>query len=212
MQFVLLWSFAATALLIVIAPGLDTAMVLRTAAVDGRRSGVFAALGIGIGCLAWGVTVSLGLGALLRTLPLAFTALQWAGAAYLVWLGVRLLHATRASASAAPLDLDKVESAARPIDALLRAMGGNLLNPKVGLFYLTLLPQFIPHGGAVAPWSLLLTGVHVALAVIWFMVLAASTATLAHVLQRQAVRRGIDLVTGFVFLGFGAELALAHGL
>ena len=95
---------------------------------------------------------------------------------------------------------------------MLRALDGNLLNPKVGLFYLTLLPQFIPHGAAVWPWSLLLTLVHVALAVLWFMVLAASTATLAHVLQRQAVKRSIDLVTGCVFLGFGAELALVHAM
>ena len=211
MQFVILWTFAATALLIVIAPGLDTAMVLRTAAVDGRRSGLFAAIGIGLGSLVWGVAVSLGLGALLRMLPLAFVALQWAGAAYLVWLGVRMLRATRASVQPLPGG-DATPGTARPIDALLRALGGNLLNPKVGLFYLTLLPQFIPHGADIAPWSLLLTCVHVALAVLWFTVLAASTATLAHILQRQAVKRGIDLVTGCVFLCFGAELALARGL
>lgn len=211
MQSVLLWSFAATALLIVIAPGLDTAMVLRTAAIDGCRAGLFAAIGIGLGCLAWGVTVSLGLGALLHTLPMAFAALKWAGASYLVWLGIRLLRTTRLPPSV-ELVMSSDAKAARPIDALLRALGGNLLNPKVGLFYLTLLPQFVPHGVSVWPWSLLLTCVHVALAVVWFMVLAASTAALAPVLQRQAVKRGIEFVTGCVFLAFGAELALAQAL
>ena len=208
MPYLLLCSFAATALLIVIAPGLDTAMVLRTAAVDGRRAGVFAAIGIGLGCLAWGATVSVGLGALLKTLPLAFAIIKWAGAGYLVWLGVKMLRAPAATATLAAATAPAT-ARARPVDALLRALGGNLLNPKVGLFYLTLLPQFVPQGVPVWPWSLLLTGVHVAIAVVWFMVLAAGTATLAHVLQRPAVKRGIDLVTGCVFLGFATELAFA---
>src|ERR1700761_7982906 len=84
-------AFSVAAGLLTITPGLDTALVLRTAAVEGAKRAALAALGIGLGCLVWGAAVALGLAALLKASALAFTALKWAGAAYLVWLGIGML-------------------------------------------------------------------------------------------------------------------------
>src|ERR1700749_2154351 len=88
-------AFSVAAGLLTITPGLDTALVLRTAAVEGPKRAALAALGIGCGCLVWGAGVALGLGALLQASALAFTALKWAGAAYLVWLGINLIRKPR---------------------------------------------------------------------------------------------------------------------
>src|SRR5690606_32017858 len=125
-------------------PGLDTAMVLRSAADGGLRRGAATAVGIAVGCFCWGSAAAFGVGALLLSAPLAFAVLKWAGAAYLGWLGARLLlHPRRALVS---------EPRSPPTGRTLwQAAGGglttNLLNPKVGLLYLTLLPQFLNTPG-----------------------------------------------------------------
>ena len=93
----LLLAFIAAASLLTVTPGVDTAIVLRTATLEGRRQAVLAGAGICLGCLAWGGAVSLGLGALLQASELAYTVVKFAGAAYLIWLGSRLLFRPRAS-------------------------------------------------------------------------------------------------------------------
>ncbi len=85
----------------------------------------------------------------------------------------------------------------------------NLLNPKVGVFYVTLLPQFIPRGASVLTTSLLLAAIHVALGLVWFTVIALLVGRIRHLVARAAVRRRIEQVTGVAFLGFGVRLALA---
>ncbi|SFI53560.1 LysE family translocator [Caulobacter sp. UNC279MFTsu5.1] len=200
-------AFAGVALVLTMAPGLDTAMVLRTSAAESTRNGVMAAFGIGAGCLLWGFAVALGLGALLATAPMAFVALKWAGAIYLVWLGLKLLIKPRGSGG------DPLPARAAPEvsqwAAFRRGFTTNILNPKVGVFYITLLPQFLPaNATGVAP-ALLLAGIHVALAVTWFTILAGGAAVVRKILQRPPVARGLDLATGCVFVGFGASLVLA---
>jgi len=92
-----LLAFSLAAGLLTITPGLDTAIVLRTAAVEGPRRAALAALGVILGCLAWGAMVALGLGALLNASSLEFNIIRWAGAAYLVWLGIGLILKPRAA-------------------------------------------------------------------------------------------------------------------
>src|SRR5271168_221709 len=134
-----LLAFVAAASLVTITPGLDTALVLRAAAADGRRAGAWAAAGVGAGCLTWGAAVALGLTALLAASTAAYVALRWAGAAYLLYLGVRLLLAPRSA-----MQIDTAPTAgAHPFR---RGLLTNLLNPKVGVFYVSFLPQFIPSG------------------------------------------------------------------
>jgi threonine/homoserine/homoserine lactone efflux protein len=196
-----LLAYLAAATLITLTPGLDTALVLRTAAVEGRRRAALAAFGIICGCLAWGASVALGLSVLLAASQLAYEILRWAGAAYLAWLGVNLILKPRASFALA--------TASAPGGAWwARGFFTNLLNPKVGVFYVSFLPQFVPAHVAAGPFMLLLALIHGLLGLAWFAVLISAASPLKRWLQRQAVVRWIDRVAGAVFVGFGLRLAL----
>ena len=195
-------AFTAAAALLTVTPGLDTALVLRTAAVEGPRRALVAALGICLGCLAWGAVVALGLGILLEASHLAYTILKWAGALYLLWLGLQLL-------------LSKREHFDDPVrrgrgNWLARGFLTNALNPKVGIFYVSFLPQFISAGADVPAITLLLAAIHAALGLAWFALLVAATRPLARALERPRVIRALDRATGTVFLLFAARLALSR--
>ncbi len=195
-------AFVAAASLLTVTPGLDTAMVLRTAAVEGPRTAALAGFGIICGCLAWGAAVALGLGVLLAASSLAYTVLKWAGAAYLAWLGIRLILKPRSR-----FDLGAAAGAAGG-DWWARGFLNNLLNPKIGVFYVSFLPQFVPAHVAAGPFIFLLAAIHGLLGALWFAALIAATSPLKRWLARQAVVRWIDRATGAVFLGFGLRLAL----
>ena len=197
-------AFLAAATILTLTPGVDTAMVLRAATVEGRRAAILAALGIGLGCLVWGAAVALGLGALLRASELAYAVVKLAGAAYLVWLGVGLLLRPRQVLT----ENGGADPAVRR-DAFWRGLLTNLLNPKVGVFYVTFLPQFVPYGAPVAMTTFLLVCVHVVLGLIWFASLIAATRPLGRFLQRPRAVRLLDRLTGIVFVGFGVRLALS---
>lgn len=204
-----LLAFVLAAGVLTITPGLDTAMVLRTAAVEGPRRAGFAALGIGIGCLVWGAMVSVGLGALLAASEVAYAVLKWAGAAYLTWLGIGLIRKPR-TALASDAAAMTAPARDRAWGWLAKGMLTNILNPKVGVFYVTFLPQFVPAGVAVAGYTFLLASVHVVLSILWFALLIGATAPLRRALGRPAVVRAMDRLTGCVFVGFGAKLALSR--
>jgi threonine/homoserine/homoserine lactone efflux protein len=198
-----LLAFVAAASLVTITPGLDTALVLRAAAADGRRAGAWAAVGVGAGCLTWGAAVALGLTALLAASTAAYVALRWAGAAYLLYLGVRLLLAPRSA-----MQIDTAPTAgAHPFR---RGLFTNLLNPKVGVFYVSFLPQFIPPGANAPAWSFLLASIHVALGLIWFALLIGAIGRARRWLARAGVVKALDRLTGCVFVGFGLNLALSR--
>lgn len=198
--------FSVAAGLLTILPGLDTALVLRTAAVEGPRRAALAGLGITLGCLVWGTAVAVGLGALLAASQLAFTILKWAGAAYLLWLGVGMLLAPRRS-----FELD---GGAGPVGGelawLRRGLLTNLLNPKIGVFYVSFLPQFMAQGVPAGPFLVLLAAIHGLIGLAWFAMLIAATRPLARALKRPAVVGWLDRVTGGVFVAFAARLALAR--
>ncbi len=194
-------AFILAASLLTITPGLDTALVLRTAAAEGPRRAFAAALGIGLGCLAWGALVAVGLGMLLQASELAYLALKWIGAAYLLYLGLRLILARRSEAAAG-------ETAPAPrANWFARGFLTNLLNPKVGAFYVSFLPQFIPAGAGPFTFGVLLTSVHILLGTVWsaFLILLAHQFRAA--LQRPRARRILDRTTGTVITAFGLRLA-----
>ena len=199
-------AFSLAAGLLTITPGLDTALVLRTAAVEGPRKAWLAAFGVCLGTLGWGAMVALGLGALLAASPLAFELLKWAGCAYLVWLGLNLILRPR----------ERFEIAnggdARRSGAgwLWKGALNNLLNPKAGVFYVSFLPQFVPASVPAAPWMFMLAGIHVIFGLIWFAALIGATRPIAGALQKTGVIRWLDRITGGVFVGFGLRLALAR--
>lgn len=198
-------AFAVVAALVTITPGLDTVLVLRTTMSSGRRSGYLAGIGIGTGCLLWAAASAAGLTAVLAASRLAFDALRLAGACYLLWLGVRTLWDAR-KAKATGTDT-----------AGLPAMGGraafrqglttNLLNPKVGVFYMSLLPQFMPHDAPVFWTSMLFAAIHDAEGLIWFAFVVLAAGAARRMLSRPPVRRTLQRLTGIAFIGFGIRLA-----
>lgn len=194
-------AFTAAAALLTVTPGLDTALVLRTWLTGGRGAAVRAVLGIQAGCFVWGCGVAVGLGAVLATAPLAFRLLRWTGALYLLWSGLYLLVRPRGALAAV--------SAPAGRDAFRRGMLTNLLNPKIGLFYLSFLPGFVPAGWPPAPTMVALTAIHGALALAWFALLLGAGDTLrAAITTRTTLVRALDRITGAVFVGFGLRLAL----
>ena len=194
-------AYVVAASLLTITPGLDTAMVLRTLAVEGPRRAWLAWLGIACGCLAWGVAVACGLGVLLAASHLAYTVLKWLGAAYLAWLGVNLVLRPRSN-----LDLDR--DAAQRGNWWLRGFLTNLLNPKVGVFYVSFLPQFVPSHVSAPLFIVLLALIHDLIGLAWFAILIGAGVSMRRWIERGPVVRWLDRMTGVVFLGFGLRLAL----
>jgi threonine/homoserine/homoserine lactone efflux protein len=195
-------AYIAAASLLTIAPGLDTALVLRSAATSGSRQAARAGLGIALGCFAWATLVALGLGALLAASQIAYTTLRWAGAAYLVWVGFKMLRHPRRSF------VPDTEGTQHQSMAFATGLLTNLLNPKVGVFYVSFLPQFVPSGVAVGPYILLLGAIHAVLGLIWFGCLILATRPISRFLQIPAVVRACDRLTGGMFVAFGLGLAL----
>ncbi|ARB28696.1 LysE family translocator [Pseudomonas tolaasii] len=197
----LAFTFAAT--LLTLTPGLDTALVLRTATVEGKRQALQATLGINAGCLVWGAAVAFGLGALIAVSELAYNALKYCGAAYLAWLGLNMLLRPRRSLAAA-------DAEAKPSNNwFLKGMLGNVLNPKVGIFYVSFLPQFIPHGQSLIAWTFGLVSIHVVLGLVWSLVLIGATQPLSGFLRRENVVQWMDRTTGLIFVLFAARLAFS---
>jgi threonine/homoserine/homoserine lactone efflux protein len=198
------FAFAVAAGLLTLTPGLDTALVLRTAAVEGTAPARFALAGICTGLFVWGSATSLGLTALIAVSTVAYNVLRIAGAVYLLYLGVQMWrreHKFEVPASGPSL------AGAGAHRWFWRGMLTNLLNPKVGVFYVTLLPQFIPRGGSVITYSLLFTSMHVVEGIIWLTALTTAVRPLRAWLSRPSVVRALDCGTGTVLIGCGVALA-----
>jgi threonine/homoserine/homoserine lactone efflux protein len=217
---VALLAFIGAGTILIVTPGPDTALVLRTAAVEGPRRGAFTSAGICFGLLLWGLAAALGISAVLAASHTAYTVLRAIGAAWLVWLGfnifVRRPHPAAANPGSAALRPRAVGGrgggAPRIVDGgdaawFWRGLLSNVTNPKVGVFFITFLPQFVPAGVAVAPWIALLVLVHVVLSVIWLGLLIVATRSVGRVLQRPTVARTLDRITGAVLVGAGLRLA-----
>jgi threonine/homoserine/homoserine lactone efflux protein len=199
-------SFAVVATALTVTPGLDTALVLRAALTRSRPEAIATAGGIVAGLFVWGAAAAVGVSALLTASELAYDVLRYAGAAYLVWFGVRLLvRALRPGPAADEPDGAAADSAWR---AARTGLATNLLNPKVGVFYVALLPQFLPVGSDPLLVGVLLAGVHALLSVGWFALLITLAALLGRWLRRPATVRTIDGVTGATLVGFGVRLAV----
>jgi threonine/homoserine/homoserine lactone efflux protein len=203
-------AFVVTATLLTMVPGLDTATVLRSAAGDGTRSGIFTAVGVAIGCLCWGVAAAFGLGALMHAQPRLFDMVRWTGAIYLCWIGFRLLS----NPGRAFVLEELVATFAPPRAALPSVRRGfltNITNPKVGLFYLTLLPQFVPRGGGRTD-AVVLACIHVAIALGWFVTLAILTGGIRPWLRKPSVMITLDRTTGIVFVLLALQIGVTTSL
>ncbi|WP_433473099.1 LysE family translocator [Spirillospora sp. CA-142024] len=200
-------AFAAMAALVTITPGLDTMLVLRTTVTSGRRTGYLAALGVASGCLCWAMASAAGLTALLAASRIAFDVLRVAGACYLLWLGGQALwRARRKSHDSAGTPEPELSGAA----ALRTGFTTNLLNPKIGVFYMSLLPQFVPDGASMFWTSMLFAAIHAVEGLLWFGLVVGAAGAARRALARPAVKRRVQQVTGLAFIGFGLRLAVEH--
>lgn len=205
-------SFAVVAGLLTIIPGMDTALVLRAAVLQSSRHAFATALGVATGSLIWGAGAAVGVSALLTTSTVAYAALKVVGAVYMVYLGGRLLK----NAIWAPPDsaLAPLESAPATPDRVWRAYRRgavtNLVNPKIGAFYVAVLPQFIPEGASPLGMGLLLALVHDIEGLLWFTLLILGAAHVRSLLRRRSAIRAVDATTGAVLVGFGVKLGLSR--
>ncbi|MFI8993764.1 LysE family translocator [Streptomyces sp. NPDC053542] len=214
-----LLGFTVVAALLTVSPGPDFAVVLRTALRSGRRAALCSALGIAAGCFVWGLAGAAGLTAMLSASRVAYDGLRIAGAAYLMWLGFQALRSahrsarrgtTEATASpeSAPADGPAgPEAPQTPWRAFRTGVLTNVLNPKVGVVYMSLLPQFIPHGAPVVATTLMLVAVHAVLGVVWLGSVTLAVHRARAVFRRPRVRRRLEQLTGTVLLGLGAAVA-----
>ncbi len=192
-------TFSLAATLVVLLPGPDTLVVVRNLVKGGRRVAARTVLGVPSGLTVWVVTAVLGVSAVLRASHDAYVGLRVAGAAYLIYLGLRSLWSRAGTAT----------TSCRPgATGYPAGLLTDLLNPKVGVFFVTFLPGFVPHGYSVAWASLLFGAIFVALTAAYFAILLTASRPVVRLMENKRLRRRMDRGTGLVLIGFGLRLAL----
>jgi threonine/homoserine/homoserine lactone efflux protein len=197
-----LWAFLAVSMLVIAAPGPDTALTVRNSLTGGRRGGCYTALGVAAGQAVWALGTSLGLVALLLASEAVFEAVRWLGAAYLVWLGLASLwrawrgrsDPSAAAAAATPLS---------PMAALRQGLLSNLGNPKMAIFFSSMLPQFADDFAGLAAHGLLFGG----LTLLWLSCYAWLVSSARDFMRRRSIWRAIEAAMGAALVGLGLRLA-----
>jgi threonine/homoserine/homoserine lactone efflux protein len=197
-------AFVGVSALVICTPGQDTALTIRNTIAGGRRNGIETAGGVALGQAVWTLAASAGLVALLRASEPVLHALKLVGAAYLVYLGAHSLVAALTRRSVEPEHVARVGSGRRR--GFRQGFLSNLGNPKMAIFFATLLPQFAPHdGGAFLP-LLLLGLLFCAMTLAWLTLYAVAIARARRLITGR-VRRALDTATGFVLVALGFRLA-----
>jgi threonine/homoserine/homoserine lactone efflux protein len=200
-----LWLFVASGLLLNLTPGADTLFIATRSAALGWRFGVAAALGICTGCLVHVLAAALGLSAILATSPLAFTVVKWVGAAYLVYMGLHLLL-QRQQAGQAPRAL----APAAWSSVFAQGFLTNVLNPKVALFFLAFVPQFIAPGAPQKALAFMaLGGIFTFNSLLWCLLLAWLAARMGKLGVNRCLQQWLQRGVGSLFVGLGVRLALS---
>ena len=199
-----LLAFVAVSVVVICVPGQDTAVTVRSTLAGGRRAGIATAVGITLGIAIWTVAASAGVVALLSASEPLFRAIKAAGAAYLVYLGAQsLIAAVRGRPSDRELGSGSTLS---PQTAFRQGLLSNLGNPKIAVFFASLLPQFVPSGGASFVGFLGLGFLFCALGFLWLSLYVLTIDKLRDLLVRR-VQRALDAVSGVVLVGLGIRLA-----
>jgi RhtB (resistance to homoserine/threonine) family protein len=203
--------FIAAGWLLNLTPGPDVLYIVTNALKSGVRAGIVAALGIVSGCFVHVFAAALGVSALLATSATAFTVLKWIGAAYLMWMGVKLLFAQGGGSSIVPADAARVHQPADLLRIYRRGFLTNVLNPKVALFFLAFVPQFIAPGTPDKVTAFLLLGLLFNLNSLpinfGYAWLAGWAAGRVSAVQR--TMHWMDRAAGVMFVGFGLKLAMS---
>jgi threonine/homoserine/homoserine lactone efflux protein len=187
-----LLAFLGVSALVIVTPGQDTALTIRSTLLGGRRAGILTALGVATGQAVWTLTASLGV--------------KLAGAVYLVFLGGQLLlRALRRSP--APHELAPTQAGLSPVTAFRQGLISNLGNPKMAVFFTSLLPQFAPESGPRFAAFLVLGLIFCAMTAAWLTAYAFAVARARGIFERPRLRRAIDGITGAVLVAFGLRIA-----
>jgi threonine/homoserine/homoserine lactone efflux protein len=198
----LLLPFLVGSVLVTVIPGADMALITRQVLVGGPGLAQKTIFGNLTGVLVHGIALAAGLSALLVASASAYTAVKLAGAAYLVYLGVQALLASRRPAEAPPAAI------AAPRRAYLQGLISTVLNPKPALFFLTFVPQFVDRDGAVLPQTLTLAGIHVVVGLIWLSIYARLVDRARGVLAAPRVKAWLERTTGAVLIALGLRVAV----
>jgi threonine/homoserine/homoserine lactone efflux protein len=200
-------AFLAVSAIVIVTPGQDTALTIRNSLLGGRRSGIFTALGVSTGQACWTLAASAGVAALLVASEPAFVALKLLGAAYLVFLGAQALRSALFGAPRHGPAARTSEPRVAPLVAFRQGLISNLGNPKMAVFFTSLLPQFTSSGEASFATLLALGLVFCLMTLVWLSAYALVVAKAGDFLRRSGIRRAIDAVVGAVLVAFGVRLA-----
>jgi threonine/homoserine/homoserine lactone efflux protein len=199
-------TFSILAGILVIIPGLDFALVLRYATTQSRKSALVVMLGITSGLFVWGTFASLGISAILQASETAFNVLKVTGACYMIWMGIGFIRNSLKDSSEALMEIQKI----RNQRIFTRGLFSNLLNPKAGVFYLSVLPQFIPAGSNHLLFGLFLASIHAVITIIFFVSLILFINMLKDFFIQPGVVKVMERISGVAVIGFGAKLLLSE--
>jgi threonine/homoserine/homoserine lactone efflux protein len=201
-----LWGFLAVAVLVTLAPGPDNLMVLGLGMARGRRAGVAFGLGCALGCVNHTLLAALGVSALIAASPVAFTVLKVAGGLYLVWLGVQAIR------NAQPVGAARQVAEEPPRTLFVKGLVANAINPKVILFFLAFLPQFVDAGRGHAGWQIVQLGTLFTLeTVLIFGAIGWFAGSLGERLARHpSIGAWLDRIAGGIFVALGLRLLVAR--
>ncbi|WP_104138665.1 LysE family translocator [Arthrobacter sp. ZGTC131] len=197
--------YALVAALLTVIPGMDTVLVLQTAISRGHGRAFATAAGICTGTVLWGVAAALGASALLAASETAFTALKVAGACYMAWLAISMIVRSFRPGTVGDTAVSVRQGSAR--SAWLSGITTSLLNPKVGVFYMAMIPQFLPPDASPLLMGLLLPLVHSVEGMAWFALIILATHHARRWLQSDTVSKATDRIAGVVLLAFAAKIA-----
>lgn len=198
--------FVVVAVVVVVTPGVDMALVTKNALLHGRNAALASALGVNAGIVLWTLAAAIGVAAVVQASAAAFTVVKFAGALYLVYLGMQALRAGRRQS-----DVRVGLPAAAPLTtgaAFRQGLVSNALNPKIAVFFTSLLPQFVAHGSSTLIDLLALGALFNLLGVIWLTTYALAAARGRAMLQRPHVKSALDYLSGLVLVALGVRLAL----
>lgn len=199
--------FIGVAAIVILIPGPDTAVVTKNVLVHGRRTALGTALGVSAGLSVWTVAAAVGLASVVRASAIAFTVLKLVGALYLIWLGIQALRAAGDGESGASATT-QAGSPTSTLGGFRQGLLSDLANPKIGIFFTSLLPQFVDPGHAVLVPFLVLGAVFVAMTLLWLSTYCLIAARAAQTLQRPRVKAAMDRLTGVVLIAVGLRIAI----
>jgi threonine/homoserine/homoserine lactone efflux protein len=203
-----LLAFVGVAALVICTPGQDTALTIRNTLLGGRAAGVGTALGVSSGQAVWTLAASAGVAAVIAASEPAFVALKLAGAGYLVLLGAQTLwHALRGDHEQRDAAATSAQPRLAPLRGLRQGLLSNLANPKMAVFFTSLLPQFAPSDGPAFPVLLALGLLFCVMTFAWLCLYAAAVDRARNLLGRPRIRRSLDAAMGTALVALGLRLA-----